>query len=147
MSEKAFDAAIRFDLRARRAHELAAYVMNIVGKYIDNHEENFPKRASRDLTQAFYDAGVEVITDAMRAQYGLPPRGPDGLTAEEAYIMESSRKAAMLAPFPPLLLAKSVTEAAAPELLAALIGVVKVADRKTVEFDAARAAIAKATTP
>ena len=33
---------------------------------------------------------------------------------------------------------------AAPELLAALIGVVKVADRTTVEFDAARAAIAKA---
>ena len=32
----------------------------------------------------------------------------------------------------------------APELLAALIGVVKVADRATVEFDAARAAIAKA---
>ena len=35
--------------------------------------------------------------------------------------------------------------AAAPDLLAALIGVVKVADRATVEFDAARAAIAKAT--
>ena len=34
--------------------------------------------------------------------------------------------------------------AAAPDLLAALIGVVKVADRATVEFDAARAAIAKA---
>ena len=31
-----------------------------------------------------------------------------------------------------------------PALLAALIGVVKVADRATVEFDAARAAIAKA---
>jgi len=37
--------------------------------------------------------------------------------------------------------------AAAPDLLAALIGVVAVADRSTVEFDAARAAIAKATTP
>lgn len=33
--------------------------------------------------------------------------------------------------------------AAAPELLAALQGVVRVADRATVEFDAARAAIAK----
>jgi hypothetical protein len=38
-----------------------------------------------------------------------------------------------------------VLAAAAPELLAALIGVVRVADRATVEFDAARAAIAKAT--
>lgn len=35
--------------------------------------------------------------------------------------------------------------AASPELLEALIGVVRVADRATVEFDAARAAIAKAT--
>lgn len=34
--------------------------------------------------------------------------------------------------------------AAAPDLLAALIGVVRVADRSTDEFDAARAAIAKA---
>lgn len=33
---------------------------------------------------------------------------------------------------------------AAPDLLAALEGVLRVADRKTVEFDAARAAIAKA---
>ena len=35
--------------------------------------------------------------------------------------------------------------AAAPELLEALIDVVRIADRKTTEFDAARAAIAKAT--
>jgi hypothetical protein len=35
--------------------------------------------------------------------------------------------------------------AAAPDLLAALQGVLRVADRKTVEFDAARAAIARAT--
>lgn len=37
--------------------------------------------------------------------------------------------------------------AAAPCLLAALLGVLRVADRQTDEFDAARAAIAKATTP
>lgn len=35
--------------------------------------------------------------------------------------------------------------AAAPELLEALEGVLRVADRETDEFDAARAAIAKAT--
>ena len=38
-----------------------------------------------------------------------------------------------------------VLAAAAPELLEALEGVLRVADRKTDEFDAARAAIAKAT--
>jgi hypothetical protein len=36
---------------------------------------------------------------------------------------------------------------AAPELLEALRGVLRVADRATDEFDAARAAIAKATAP
>lgn len=35
--------------------------------------------------------------------------------------------------------------AASPDLLAALIAVVRVADRATTEFDAARAAIARAT--
>lgn len=35
--------------------------------------------------------------------------------------------------------------AAAPDLLEALLGVIAVADRKTVEFDRARAAISKAT--
>ena len=35
--------------------------------------------------------------------------------------------------------------AAAPDLLEALLGVLRIADRATVEFDAARAAIKKAT--
>jgi hypothetical protein len=35
--------------------------------------------------------------------------------------------------------------AAAPDLYAALVGVIAVADRRTVEFDAARTALAKAT--
>lgn len=40
--------------------------------------------------------------------------------------------------------AKERLTAAAPDLLEALKGVVRVADRRTVEFDAARAAIARA---
>lgn len=40
--------------------------------------------------------------------------------------------------------ANAALVAAAPDLLEALKGVLRVADRKTVEFDAARAAIAKA---
>lgn len=42
--------------------------------------------------------------------------------------------------------ADAVLDAAAPDLLAALKAVVKVADRQTYEFDLARAAIAKAET-
>ena len=41
-------------------------------------------------------------------------------------------------------LANAMLIAAAPEMLVALQGVLRVADRKTDEFDAARAAIAKA---
>jgi hypothetical protein len=44
----------------------------------------------------------------------------------------------------PLTLADASLIAAAPDLLAALQGVLRVADRATVEFDAARAAIARA---
>jgi len=44
-------------------------------------------------------------------------------------------------------IANAILIAAAPDLLEALQGVLRVADRKTDEFDAARAAIAKATTP
>lgn len=44
-----------------------------------------------------------------------------------------------------LIIANAHLIAAVPELLAALRGVVAIADRKTVEFDRARAAIAKAT--
>ena len=43
--------------------------------------------------------------------------------------------------------ASLILASAAPDLLSALIGVLRVADRNTDEFDAARAAIAKAVTP
>lgn len=43
------------------------------------------------------------------------------------------------------LAADATLMAAAPDMLAALQGVLRVADRATVEFDAVRAAIAKAT--
>ena len=43
------------------------------------------------------------------------------------------------------LAANALLIAAAPDLLEALRGVLRIADRKTDEFDAARAAIAKAT--
>jgi len=43
------------------------------------------------------------------------------------------------------IMANATLIAAAPDLLAALQGVLRVADRATDEFDAARAAIAKAT--
>lgn len=54
----------------------------------------------------------------------------DALAEAEAYLLVRQRE-------------RWLSEAA-PELLEALKGVVRVADRKTVEFDRARAAIAKA---
>lgn len=70
------------------------------------------------------DAGGRIIAD-VRA-----PHPPVPANVEDA--MEHHRRRARLL-------------AAAPELLSALEGVLAVADRKTQEFDAARAAIAKAT--
>ena len=95
------------DLRRMRAMELTSHIMQIIGKYITNYEDGYLKKAHQDLFDALYFAGVEVITDHVRSQNGLPPRGPKGWTNEELHIMEQRRIQAMLAPIPPIIIAKN----------------------------------------
>lgn len=78
------------ELRRHRAQQLTSHIMHIVGKYLCDHGEVHGARdASRDLMDALYESGAEVITDHDRATAGLPPRGPYGLTAEELSIREA----------------------------------------------------------
>lgn len=86
------------DMRLNRARQMTAHVMHAIGKYITNEEDNFHARASRDLLDLFYDNGVDIITDQMRADAGLPLRGEKGWTNEELQIMEARRIEAMLKP-------------------------------------------------
>lgn len=93
------------ELRRHRANSLTGHIMNIVGKYICVHGEQDGRReASRDLMEALYESGADIITDADRATAGLPARGPYGLTADELRIMEARRIKAMLRPMPSMLM-------------------------------------------
>ena len=82
------------------------------------------------LTDILRRAGVEF-------DYGRPLNAPnDGYSHLVEYVRMAYR---------PIAESHARLMAAAPELLEALRGVIRVADRATDEFDAARRAIAKAT--
>lgn len=90
------------ELRRHRALQLTGHIMHIMHKYLCNHGDARGSRdASRDLMEALYESGADVVTDADRATAGLAARGPYGVTAEELRIMEVRRVEAMLRPLPP----------------------------------------------
>jgi hypothetical protein len=87
------------DLRERRAHQITAMIMNIVGKFMCEHGDNCGNRdASRALFEVLYQEGVELITDQTRAEAGLPKRGERGLTKEELLALEHRRLEVMMRP-------------------------------------------------
>lgn len=89
------------EFRRARAQQTTAHIMSIVGKYLCDHGEARGHRdASRELMEALYEAGAEVITDHDRATAGLAPRGPYGLTAEELRIRENRLLEVMRQPMP-----------------------------------------------
>lgn len=93
--------------RQQRAHAMTAHIMNIVGKYLCDHgEAHGPRDASRELFEAIYESGAEIITDADRVAAGLPARGPYGLTREQLKILDARYTQALLAPMPPFVMPK-----------------------------------------
>lgn len=94
------------DRRHMRAAQFVAEVMRIVSPHLCEHgrEVDAHREVSRALMDAFYQEGVEIITDAVRAQAGLSPRGPHGLTIEELHAIEKRRLEIMLAPLPPMVI-------------------------------------------
>lgn len=80
------------DHRRHRAMQLTGAIMNIVGKFMCEHGSNQGNRdASRALLEMFYAEGVEIVTDHMRAEAGLPKRGESGLTEAELIAIEMHR--------------------------------------------------------
>lgn len=89
----------RMDLRMRRAQSMLHAVLQRVEPYLDPELGNSaPRDVYEALIKLFHDEGFDVITDAMRAEAGLPPRGPDGWTMEEMVAIEKHRLATMFAP-------------------------------------------------
>lgn len=98
-TQKWEDDDLRYDLRHRRANELTAFIMQIVGPYICDHGDvRGHREASRALVKAFYDAGVEALTDETRRAVGLPHRDEKGWTPHELVALEQRRIELMLRP-------------------------------------------------
>ncbi len=80
------------DRRRTRAMPIVHAIIHIVRKYVREDRES---EALRDLSHKLFEKmhrdGAEIITDADRAEAGLPPRGPDGWTMEELALLEARR--------------------------------------------------------
>lgn len=87
------------DLRRRRADEFFAFVMHAIGDLIEDRRE-----AHHRLIQLLEESGVEIITDHIREEAGLPPRGGTGWTREELAALELARMATLIRPLsiPPI---------------------------------------------
>jgi hypothetical protein len=106
------------------ASEAAAYVRKIGGQPTAKHTAG-PWKVRPGVNGAYVEAGNLAVAFC----------GLNGLRVVDSWYNITPDEAA----------ANARVCAAAPDLLKALEGVLRVADRKTGEFDAARAAIAKAT--
>lgn len=92
----------RINLRHRRAIGLIAAVLNVLREH--RLKRDILREVYNTLVDALMDEGVEVLTDYDRQQYGLPPRGPDGWTAEEIVALEKHRLDVLMRPLPTIML-------------------------------------------
>jgi hypothetical protein len=81
----------RTDMRRLRAQQLVAAVMHVASKYVESDEGDSRRELYYELFALLHENGVEILTDADRAEMGLPPRGPDGWTVEELIAREKWR--------------------------------------------------------
>jgi len=103
MKRTATEEMTRLNMRRRRADSLAAAVLQRLLPRIDaTHPDELPDRIVRlvhgALAEALNEQGVDVVTDNDRAEAGLPPRGPEGWTAEELWVLERKRLELLMAP-------------------------------------------------
>jgi hypothetical protein len=88
----------RQDLRMMRAQYLVAAVIQKISPFLDERQDRARRDAHEALIELFHNEGVDVITDASRADAGLPPRGPDGYTVDELLAIEKRRLDYLSAP-------------------------------------------------
>jgi len=91
----AFEMSMRMNLRRRRAEALTSAVMDKLRDTIpyDNRNDVFYA-----MLEVFEQEGVEIVTDYIRQEAGLSPRGPEGWTLEELHALEEKRLEALMRP-------------------------------------------------
>lgn len=110
---------MRLNIRQRRADTVLHEVMRIFVPYIKSLSEYrreqekdclFPDESFCDerelyrevadkLMKMLHAQGAEIVSDNIRQEVGLPPRGPDGWTAEELLALEQCRLGVLTKPF------------------------------------------------
>lgn len=96
----------RIDQRRLRLQPFLFEIMDIVSKHLndEDHRRNALRELYSELFDKLHAAGVEILTDHMRIEMGLPPRGPDGWTREEILALEKRRLESIQAIFTPMVL-------------------------------------------
>jgi len=115
----------RANAREMRARSVAAVLMGVLDPYLDElsrlndivrsvDEGLASSKGDRPrgdvynaLMTTLMELGVEVITDDMRNQVGLPARGPDGWTPDELIALETARLDAITRPLAPIVIKTS----------------------------------------
>ena len=107
MGDKNYRSVIRTDRRRVRAMAFESAIMQIVSKYVpEDRERDCLRDLSRELFEKLDAEGAEIITDSMRDEIGLPPRGPDGWTQDELIALERRRLEVLMSPVPPMIIEK-----------------------------------------
>lgn len=101
MKPTATEGMKRIQLRQRRAEVMVHGIMREIEPFLRD-EPRILRDLYERLLSLFLAEGVEVLTDETRREAGLPPRGPDGWTAEELRALEQARLEALKRPLQPL---------------------------------------------
>ncbi len=101
---KSFDQLMRPDMRRLRSQVLMHHILHIVEKHLsdEDNRRNAMRDIAHDLDEKFRSEGIEIITDATRAEAGLPLRGKDGWTLPELQALEQRRLESMYGTAPPM---------------------------------------------
>ncbi len=77
-------SSYRINYRRIHAQRLTSEILSIIHEHINQGEDyDSMRKISLDLEKLFFQNGVEFLTDYIREELKLPPRGPDGWTDEE----------------------------------------------------------------
>lgn len=91
---------IRLPYRQIRAERITAEIMRILARHVGPDENNTLKRIHQDISDMFFKADVDIVTEIDRLEAGLPRRGAYGITPEDLAFMELRKKQIMYSMVP-----------------------------------------------